>query len=129
MSERLYLLDTNVLLALLRGNALGRRVEAKYPLKSSKTRALVSVVTHGEMRVLAKRNAWGPPKLEALQTALDSLVAIDINHPRVIEAHVDIDIYSQHASQQLTLAKTSKLLGIRSDLVKNMQMEVMRATA
>jgi predicted nucleic acid-binding protein len=95
MSPRLYLLDTNVVLALVRGKALGVRIDATFGLSTGKRRAAISVVTHGEVRVLASRNGWGEPKLEALENALDALVTVDLNVAEVIDAYVAIDLYSQ----------------------------------
>lgn len=94
----LYLLDTNVVLALVRGQALGATIDATFSLSAGKRRPAISVVTHGEVRVLASRNGWGGAKLEALQNALDAVVTVDINIAEVIDAYVEIDIYSQQHS-------------------------------
>lgn len=95
MSERLYLLDTGVLLTLVRGQALGRSIDQRFGLRAAKQRPLVCIVTHGELRVLARRNNWGRQKRAALQTTLDNLVTVDISHPAVIEAYVELDLLSQ----------------------------------
>lgn len=94
MSE-LYLLDTNVVLALVRGGGLGQHIDATFGLTSGKTRSLISIVTHGEVRVLASRNQWGQAKLNALQSALDALVTVNINVVEVIDAYVEVDLFSQ----------------------------------
>lgn len=91
----LYLLDTNVVLALVRGKALGAFIDSTFGLSTAKRRPTISVVTHGEVRVLASRNGWGGAKLAALQVALDALVTVDVNVVEVIDAYVEIDIYSQ----------------------------------
>lgn len=95
MSGRLFLLDTNIVLTLVRGNALATFVDGKFGLRASKVRPMISVVTHGEVRVLAARNGWGDRKLSALQNALDNLVTVDINHSDVLDAYVEIDLFSQ----------------------------------
>lgn len=92
MSE-LYLLDTSVVLFLVRGQELGSYIETTFGLRGK--RSAISVVTHGEVRVLARRNNWKERKLNALQSALDDLVTVDINIAEVIDAYVEIDIYSQ----------------------------------
>lgn len=56
MSDPLFLLDTSVVLFLVRGSALGEYLDQTYGLRASKTRPLVSIVTHGEVRSLATRN-------------------------------------------------------------------------
>ena len=63
MSQRIYLLDTSVILPLVRGNELGRYIDRRFGLRSSKQRPLVSVVTLGEVHVLARRNGWGDSPL------------------------------------------------------------------
>ena len=44
MSEPLYLLDTNVLLFLARGGALGQHIDARFGLRAARQRPLVCVV-------------------------------------------------------------------------------------
>lgn len=95
MNERLFLLDTTIVLALVRGNVLAQHIDTTFGLRAAKTRPMISVVTHGEVRVLASRNGWGDKKLNALQNALDNLVTVDVNHPDVLDAYVEIDLTSQ----------------------------------
>jgi tRNA(fMet)-specific endonuclease VapC len=95
MNEPLYLLDTNVLLFLARGGPLGRLIDARFGLRAARQRPLVCVVSHGEVWVLARRNAWGEEKQAALRNLLDNVVTVDISHPRVIEAYVELDLASQ----------------------------------
>jgi len=95
MSDRLLLLDTNIVLALVRGGPLGSYLDGTFVLRAAKERPLISVVTHGEIRVLAHRNGWGKQKMAALDNALNNLVTVDINHPSVLDAYVKIDLYSQ----------------------------------
>lgn len=95
MTQRLYLLDTSVILPLVRGSELGRYIDGRFGLRSASQRPLVSVVSLGEVRVLATRNGWGDAKLRALSNALDHLVVVDINHPAVISAYVELDLVSQ----------------------------------
>jgi tRNA(fMet)-specific endonuclease VapC len=96
VSQRIYLLDTSVILPLVRGNALGKHIDRRFGLRSAAQRPLVSVVSLGEVRVLAKRNDWGEAKLRSLSNALDSLVVVDIYHPSVIDAYVEFDLISQN---------------------------------
>jgi predicted nucleic acid-binding protein len=95
MSERLFILDTGIVLVLVRGGSLGAYIDKMFGLRSAKQRPLISVVTHGETRVLAHRNGWGRRKMEALDNALNNLVTVDINHPAVLDAYVEIDLFSQ----------------------------------
>ena len=54
-----YVLDTGVVLNLVRGKELGTRIDREFALTSSMRLHTVSIVTHGELKVLAERNDWG----------------------------------------------------------------------
>ena len=95
MSEPLYLLDTNVLLFLVRGGPLGAYIDTRFGLRAAKQRPLVCIVSHGAVWVLARRNGWGEDKQSALRNLLENLVTVDLNHPRVVEAYVELDLVSQ----------------------------------
>lgn len=106
MSSRRFLLDTNIVLTLVRGNALAMYIDETFGLRASNVRSMISVVTHGEVRVLASRNGWEQKKIGALQNALNNLVTVDVNHPDVLDAYVEIDLYSQnHADGARNMGK------------------------
>lgn len=94
MSDPLYLLDTGVLLALVRGNTLGAQLDERFGLRATRQRPLICVVTHGEIRVLAHRNNWGGARQAAPTHALKEFVTVDINHSAVIDAYVDVEMAS-----------------------------------
>lgn len=94
---RVYLLDTNVILHLVRGKKLGEYLTATFELTDLVYRPLVSIVTHGEIRVIADRNGWGPEKCKALESALDNLITIDLNDQSIIEAYVEVSRRSYRA--------------------------------
>jgi tRNA(fMet)-specific endonuclease VapC len=98
MAAPVYLLDTNVILHLVRGNSLGKHLASAFGLLDSAYRPLVSIVTHGELLVLADRNQWGKDKLAVLRTALDNLVTIDLNDRAVLNAYVEVQRYSRQPS-------------------------------
>jgi predicted nucleic acid-binding protein len=104
MAAPLYLLDTCVLLALIRGKALGRRIEASFHLREQRYRPLICVVSHGEIWVTAKSNDWGAPKLDALKKMLDNLVTVDIT-AAVIRSYVDIDLFSRALKPAVNMQK------------------------
>lgn len=91
MPEPVYLLDTNVILHLVRGNELGKHLAGTFGLLDAINRPLVSIVTHGELLVIADANGWGEKKRKALAIALDNLVTIDLNHEQVLVSYVAID--------------------------------------
>jgi tRNA(fMet)-specific endonuclease VapC len=89
-----YLLDTNILVALLRQNDLGRFLGATYGLLSRVRRLPVCVVTVGELYALANKFAWGAAKRAALTTMLGDFDVADINDPQVLTVYGDIDAWS-----------------------------------
>jgi tRNA(fMet)-specific endonuclease VapC len=86
-----YVLDTGVLLNLVRGKELGTRIDREFALTSSMRLHTVSIVTHGELKVLAERNDWGAEKRNALAVALDNLVTVNIESEALVEAYVQVD--------------------------------------
>jgi hypothetical protein len=45
----------------------------------------ISIVTHGELKVLAERNEWGAEKRRVLAVALDNLVTVNIESKALVE--------------------------------------------
>jgi len=57
-----YILDTNILVALIRNKTLGQSIDNTYQLSSGFHRCVISVVTVGEMYSMANRLGWGAKK-------------------------------------------------------------------
>jgi tRNA(fMet)-specific endonuclease VapC len=74
-----YLLDTNIVLTCLRTNELSRKLAKSLNLFSPNVSLLISVVSIGELKSIAKQNNWGEKKVNALLEWLDSFVVLDIN--------------------------------------------------
>jgi|SRR5579863_5694625 len=91
MKSTLYLLDTNILLALVRGKDLGNFIRQTFGLHEPSVRCIISIVTHGEIWVLAERNGWQIEKREALQKMLDSLVTLDLNAGDIVKEYIEVD--------------------------------------
>jgi tRNA(fMet)-specific endonuclease VapC len=101
-----YLLDTNILLAWLRGKRLGRYIRVTYQLDRLNPRAKVCIVSHGEIRSLARKNRWGPAKLQDLEVLLAYFDVVDINDLAVIHAYVDLDEVSfRHPGGAINMGK------------------------
>jgi len=92
---RPYLLDTSVILHLVRGKALGQQIQQTYDLIHCQPRPLVSVVSLAEARVMAEAGNWGAAKRQALDAAFRSLTIVNINHPSVIDAYVRLDLHAR----------------------------------
>lgn len=93
-----YLLDTNVLLALIRGNALGTHIDQAFGLRASLHRHAVSIVTHAELLVLADRHNWGSAKRAVLEEALEHLVVVPVDGIELVQAYAIISATDLAAS-------------------------------
>ncbi len=117
MSEAVsYLLDTNILVALIRANPLGQYINDKYKLDQNLFRCLVSVVSVGELFALGRAFNWGEKKLHKLKNLLNELVWIHIDSLDILDAYGEI----YHASTQsgrpmgendIWIAATAKVTG------------------
>lgn len=89
----LLLLDTNVVLHLVRGKATGEAIDRAFGLRSRPDRPLISIVTVGELLAFARRLSWGAKKVEALQLLTRELVIVDIQNRTVLEQYAEMDAF------------------------------------
>jgi tRNA(fMet)-specific endonuclease VapC len=111
-----YLLDTNVVIELIRANPLGQFVDEQYGLRAALNRSMICVVTVGEMLSLARQFEWGQTKRDELRLVLDEIVWLDINHPDILDAYAEIDHASRQQGRNLGkndawIAATAKVTG------------------
>jgi len=88
-----FILDTSVLVALIRGNPLGQRIDAEFRLQANLNRSMIPVITVGELHALSRKLGWQEKKRKVLASLLADVVWIDINHREVFEAYAEIDYY------------------------------------
>ena len=91
MSTGPLLLDTNILLALVRDKDLGNQISSLFGLKDAVHRPLISIVTVGEIWALADQFGFGEAKREFIKNVLATLVVLDINHESVLDGYVEVD--------------------------------------
>lgn len=93
--DRLVLLDTNVLLHLLRGKAAGQWISAQYELHTRPERPLICVVTIGELLRIGSRatHPWGERRRRELRALLSQLVIIDISSDDVLTRYAEMGAY------------------------------------
>ena len=108
-----YLLDTNILVALVRGGALGTAIDTQFSLRSSPYKPVISVVSAGELLSLARKFGWEGRKLTVVRRLLAQLVWIDINTTDIIEAYAELDFFSDQngrhmGKNDLWIAATAK---------------------
>lgn len=119
---RPFLLDTSVILHLVRGNALGQQIRDTYDLLYCQPRPLISVVSLAEIRVLATIHDWGEPKRKALEEAFRSLTIVNISHPTIIDAYVDLDLFARSHPQGARQMGKNDLWIAASALAANAQL-------
>jgi predicted nucleic acid-binding protein len=115
-----YVLDTSALLNLIRGKELGKQIDRAFGLRSAMYRHAISIVTHGELKVLAERNGWGEKKREVLAEALNELVTIDVDSEALVDAYVRVDATCRTAANgeqrighnDMWIAATALLTGL-----------------
>lgn len=91
------LLDTCIVLHILRNNELSERSKQAIRDFSESPAIVWSVVTMGEIEALKVQHNWGEPRIKALNTFFEGISFIDITHTdnELIEAYARIDAYSK----------------------------------
>lgn len=89
-TDRLALLDTDVLVHLVRQDATGQAIEARYSFAARPERAVLSSIVEGEILGLAWYWNWGEAKRQALQELLAELVRVDAGLPEIVEAYAQL---------------------------------------
>jgi predicted nucleic acid-binding protein len=110
-----YVVDTNVLLILLRGKELGERIDQAYGILAAPYLHTLSIVTHAELWVLADRNRWGDAKRSAIEKALDEFVTVDISGDSIVSAYRKVEEISNGINMgknDIWIAGTAMIAGL-----------------
>ncbi len=111
-----YVLDTNILLHYLRESALSVYIDKQFnPLNSMVHDAIISVVTVGEIKSIAKINRWGKKKLHKIELLCEELLITDINSEDLLERYAEIDAFSQGKLIDRPLSISARNMG-KNDL-------------
>ncbi len=89
-----FLLDTNILVHYLRKDAVAAKVDRFFQPFAPGNRAIVSVVSFGEIKSFAIQNAWGATKFALLDRLLLTVVRADLSLD-IVERYAEIDAFSQ----------------------------------
>jgi tRNA(fMet)-specific endonuclease VapC len=87
----LLLLDTNILIHLVRKSPVGLFIESQFRLQMRRERPVVSIVTIGEALAIARRSNWGPAKIEVLEHLFQGLVTVQISD-EILELYAQLDV-------------------------------------
>jgi tRNA(fMet)-specific endonuclease VapC len=110
------MLDTNVLVALIRAGALGQYIDETYQPRASKFRPIISVVSVGELLSLSRQFDWGEKKTAPIYKLVGNLVVVDIDTPEILAAYGEIDHTSRAGGRKMGkndvwIAATAKVTG------------------
>jgi predicted nucleic acid-binding protein len=86
-SGQLLVLDTPVIVHLVRNKATGQAIEAQYSLTARRERPLLSTVVEGEILGLGRLWGWGEEKAQALRKLLANMVRVDAGLPEIVATY------------------------------------------
>jgi len=91
-----YFLDSNIILLAVRNEAFRNWLNQHYLSKGQNS--IISVISIGELRSLAIRNAWGEAKWLKMREIIATFLIADIHSEDVIQRYAEIDAFSQEKS-------------------------------
>ncbi|HEY4562267.1 MAG TPA: type II toxin-antitoxin system VapC family toxin [Thermoanaerobaculia bacterium] len=95
------LLDTNILVHLVRSNRLGEAIDSRFQLRARTKIPLVSVVTVGEILGLSKKWSWGALKIQRLEDLLQQFILLDINSEDVLSTYAELDSFLEKSGKPI----------------------------
>jgi tRNA(fMet)-specific endonuclease VapC len=101
LAEEKLLLDTNILVHLLRGRRAAEQLESTYSLGQRSPRPAISVISKGEIKSLAQQFEWGTDKLEKIDSLLAAMPSIDITARVIHDAYAKFDHSTLQRGTQL----------------------------
>ena len=95
MTSEPLLLDTNILVHLVRRDGIGLQLKADYDLLLREPRPVICAVSEGELRSLEFQFGWGMQKLQQSRYVLRYYQSIPIEEENIFEAYAVLDSYSE----------------------------------
>jgi tRNA(fMet)-specific endonuclease VapC len=99
--RELLLLDTNIVIHLIRGNEVARRVEGLFHLRHRLERPLISVVTVAEGLALARQFGWGERTTAELEELFNEFLIVDVHQERILRAYAEIADFARRHGRTL----------------------------
>ena len=88
-------LDTNILVHYVRDDATWEVVRTDYQLLVVEPTPVLSIVSAGELRSLARQWRWGQVKLDRMEFALGYFPVLPIESPDLVNIYAEIDSHCQ----------------------------------
>lgn len=111
---RRLVLDTNIVLGVLKDAPYVAEVERRAGLSHPDTVSSISIVSVGEIRSLAYQWGWGERKLKRLADHLAALPVAGLSDP-IVERYAQIDAFSQGRLRDRPLEGSARNMG-KNDL-------------
>jgi predicted nucleic acid-binding protein len=68
-----YLLDTNILLFYLRQSSIITHIDSQYQPFDAHNDAIISIISVGELRAIAKISKWGEKRIDNMNLLLEKI--------------------------------------------------------
>lgn len=94
-ARRFVVLDTNILVHLVRADTVGSRVAKDHGLLDRAERPIISIVTVGELHALSIKWAWGHTKRDRLVELVRQLVVVELGQGRIVARYAEIDNFCE----------------------------------
>lgn len=108
-----YTIDTNILVHLLTGSEIGKKIVKKIEVEDAFL--IISIVTKAEIVSIATQRAWGEKKVERLMSIISETLIVPIDTDEIVELYADIDAFSQGKNPRLDLGMSARNMG-KNDL-------------
>lgn len=89
-----YILDTNILLSLVRNNDLGNKINEEFGILNSQHQVSISIASRAEILSIAKKRDWENNKIQKLEELLKNFTLVNLCES-IVQKYAEIDIYSQ----------------------------------
>ncbi len=96
-------IDTNVLVAYIRGNRLAEHIENQFGLKKRATKPIICIVSKGEIFKLAEQFGWQQAKRAAMSDLLSDLIIAPIKDEDVVLRYAQISHYLSSLKPSVTI--------------------------
>ncbi len=93
----LLLLDTNILVRLIRDDSVGQRIQADFGLRERSERPLISIITVGEIYALARKLGWGAAKRDQLASLVRHFPVVQLKQ-QIADKYAEIDYFCEKVS-------------------------------
>ena len=100
--SRLLLLDTNIVIHLVRGGSIGQAIDARFQLRARPERPLDSVVSLGEALSFARQRGWSEARITRLRELMREFVPANIDTRPVLDRYAEIAAFLKQSGRTVS---------------------------